>query len=1457
MAAGDSADDPVSRLAAALRELHAAAGSPSPSELKRQGQAQRPPVSLPSSTISDWLRGNSVPSDPRAFLFLVGYLERRARRVGRASASLTTTQWEVLLERAQGYRRANQGGRPARERLADPAVRQSGIRGTDGTAYLEQVRRIAPPVLVGRDEELAELARFCLDPGGGVYAWWQAEAWAGKSALLSSFVLHPPAKVAERVRLVSFFVTGRLAAQDTREAFTQVLLEQLADVLGEALPAALPEATREAFLLDLLSRAAAACVAAGIRLVLVVDGLDEDRGTLAGPRTHSIAGLLPGSPAHGMRVVVASRSNPPLPDDVPDWHPLRDPGIVRPLSASPYAVDLQRLGNQELRRLLGGSAAEHDVLGLLTAARGGLTARDLEELSGIPLWQVEEILHSTAGRTFTRRAALSWTGTGPETYLLGHEELQAGAMAYLGERRLSAYRDRLHHWAEGYQARRWPRETPEYLLSGYFGLLDASGDLSRMVALTGETARHHRMLALTGGDAAALAEIRTALDRLAADDAPDVVGALDLAYTRDLLTARNAVIPDRLPAVWAILGQISRAEALIDSMATTSTQHAKALARLAQAFAGLGQPERAAQLALTVAIPAQQAEALTHAVVAFFRMGQRQQAAELVNQAMATVSNSDTYALFSDAPKVLLWMVETLTRAGQLEEATAVAGTISYPRDQVKGLLRIAEAFARAGQEQRATALFEQAAVAVESVHDPDWRGDSLADIAGALAGLGWFGQAEAVARSYRNPHVQAPPLMRLAEAAARAGADDKAEELAHSVVPADQRTDALALAALRMAIAGRHNRAMRVIGEAKAAALSIVGPGGQAESLARVAEALAGARQQEQAESLARSLPDPVKRADALIRVAAVLVEAGQYEQAERLALSVTNPGQDTTRKHQHDQAVARVAEALANAGAHPAARAVASSITARHQTGEVAIRVTEIQAGAGQLAEAETTARAIESRSYRAAALAVVAEALAKAGMREAASTMAGEAEAIGRSANSTGLKARFVSKIIHALAAADLPEQAVRVAHRAATATQRHSDPELEARLLSDIAWDIAVEGHPEEAARIAGQAEARAFAISRPQDKVHELTRIAQVLLRAGQLDQAIRVAWEAEAAAQAITKSAFSHLKSVMLSSIVNVLSAARQYHHAEEIARSISDPYSRIKAFAYLAEALASAGQFDRGARAVWDAEEEAHSIPGAGERVTAFVLVSRAWAGLEQQKSAVRVARDAAQAAHPITESHGRVLALTQVAHAFVDAGQRENADMSAQQARQAAESVTNPESKVDALLSVAAALVKAGNKESAVLAVADAEQVARSISDADSRSEKLARIVRVLAKAGEHERAERLACSIVTRYQFRAEALNEVVDALVAAGDFTRAEIIAHKIERDDSHVNALVTITQGFIKAGDTKSARRMAAVACTAGDWGFSAATILQLDRSAVDIIVRALSDEWHLIWLDFV
>jgi hypothetical protein len=166
---------------------------------------------------------------------------------------------------------------------------------------------------------------------------------AGKSALLSWFVLHPP----PRVTVVSFFITARFASQDDRVAFADAVLEQALALRGQPVPVLLTEATRDAHMLTQLNEAAAVCLARGGRLVLVVDGLDEDRGA----DEHSVAALLPARLAAGMRVIVASRPNPPVPADVREDHPLRDPATARPLAPSPYAQLTKAITQKEIKRV--------------------------------------------------------------------------------------------------------------------------------------------------------------------------------------------------------------------------------------------------------------------------------------------------------------------------------------------------------------------------------------------------------------------------------------------------------------------------------------------------------------------------------------------------------------------------------------------------------------------------------------------------------------------------------------------------------------------------------------------------------------------------------------------------------------------------------------------------------------------------------------------------------------------------------------------------------------------------------------------------------------------------------------------------------------------------------------------------------------------------------------------------
>jgi hypothetical protein len=574
------------------------------------------------------------------------------------------------------------------------------VRPAVRSAYRKQVERIAPPNLTARETELRELAAFCTEQGRDPYAWWQAQAWAGKSALMSTFVLHPP----PGVRVVAFFITARLGGQDTREAFTEVLLEQLAELLEQDLPPMLTPATRDAHLLGMLEQAAETCARQGERLILVVDGLDEDRGATTGQDAHSIAALLPADPPAGMRVVVAGRAAPPIPNDIPGWHRLRDPGIVRPLAPSVYAQDIKKLAQRELRRLLHGTPAQRDLLGLLTAAKGGLSGPDLAALTGEPLWEIEDVLHTVSGRTFTRQMGIGQSEVGPEVYLLGHEELQATARAYLGDQRMMGYRGRLQAWAEKYQDRGWPAGTPEYLLRGYFQMLTATGDTTRLAACATDAARHERMLDITGGDAAALNEVAITLDMIADRDDPDLSVALRLARHRDYLADRNTNIPTNLPAVWAALGNHVRAGALARSF-TSPKRRAQALAAVAGELAQAGQHEQAATVAAEAEIVARsitdqedkaraRAQALEAVVGALAQAGQYEQA--------VTVARSITDPHLYMQAEALAAVAGALAQAGRHEQAVTVARSITDPYYQSHALVAVAEALAARGDTRQA-----------------------------------------------------------------------------------------------------------------------------------------------------------------------------------------------------------------------------------------------------------------------------------------------------------------------------------------------------------------------------------------------------------------------------------------------------------------------------------------------------------------------------------------------------------------------------------------------------------------------------------------------------------------------------------------------------------------------------------------------------------------------------------
>lgn len=261
------------------------------------------------------------------------------------------------------------------------------------SSYLAEVRRIAPARLLSREADLARLAAFCAGDGPDAYLRWEAAPRAGMTALLSWFVLHPP----PGVRVVSYFVAPGRTERENRDAFVDVVLEQLVELTDGSMPGHLTGSTREAHLLGRYTDAAEACARRGERLVLVVDGLD-DRQHASG-----VAVLLPDRLDGGLRVVVATGTGWRIPDDLPPRHPLREPG--RPSLLSPFvspAEEARRRADQ---------AQWHDERGRREAERERAADERRNAQQRVDQWRSAEATRTTpAARLAAVRRALVFVG---------------------------------------------------------------------------------------------------------------------------------------------------------------------------------------------------------------------------------------------------------------------------------------------------------------------------------------------------------------------------------------------------------------------------------------------------------------------------------------------------------------------------------------------------------------------------------------------------------------------------------------------------------------------------------------------------------------------------------------------------------------------------------------------------------------------------------------------------------------------------------------------------------------------------------------------------------------------------------------------------------------------------------------------------------------------------------------
>lgn len=1312
------------------------------------------------------------------------------------------------------------------------------------SAYLEQVRRIAPPQLHEREDELAELAAFCTEPDQGPYAWWRAPAWAGKSALMSWFVLHPP----PGLQVVSFFVTARYKGQDDRAAFADAVMEQLAELTGQPIPAYLTDTTREAHLLRMLSEAAGRSP----RLVLVVDGLDEDRGVTTGADAYSIAALLPLRPPAGLRTIVAGRPDPPIPADVPDRHPLRDPAIVRVLARSRSAEVVKADMRRELKRLLHGDRAQQDLLGLVTAAGGGLSAADLAELTGLPMYDIEENLHAVAGRTFTTRVSQWRPGTGPAVYVLGHEELQASAAGSLGHERLQQYRERLHAWTERYRRRGWPGETPEYLLRGYFRLLLEQADMPRLVACATDQARHDRMLDITGGDSAALTEISETRDLLLRLGEPDLPALGRLNVHRSSIAERNAHVPAILPSVWAMLGSLPRAEALARAI-TSPSEQARALAGLAKIAAGAGDLDRAAALALAITSPYQRAWAL--AVLAA--------KADDANRAAALADRAQTAALAVTDPyqraRALAVTAEAAAGTGDLErfnslmgQAGEAAALIHEPDRQARALAVLGMAAARAGEPSQAAALTDRAESLTRTISDPEALAGALATLAEAAARAGDLNRATALAEQAaatnpdqrtlghmtgelsgtdddQNEAGSAPSegtpsegrasqqvLGMLAEAVAGAGALDRAEATAAAITDPDRLTQALAAVAKAAARQGDPARAAALARRGREAARAIPDPDRREQALAMLADIAARADDPYGLErAVARTqLAMGYRQAQVLVSVVETLTAAGALDRAETMAMRITDPIQQARAFTVLAARAAALAEDPAKARARARrAREAVQAIQDPDRRARALAALAEMTAEAGDLTRAAELAASIVDPDEQARALAILAKAAADAGDLAQSATLAERAERAARTVTDPGQRAQTLATLAGAAAkAGDLV--------RAEAVVQAITDPDRQARTLAVLAVMVAA-GDPHLAKALADRAEATAQSITSLSQRARALAALAGAAAKAGEPDRVNRLVERgAEAASRVIASPS---QRALILATLAETAARAGSLTQAMAMAMEITEASPRGQALTVVAEAAARAGEQDQ-------AEAAVQAITDAFGQAKALALMATAAASAGDPAWAKALAARADETAQSITAEYQLEIALRVLAEAAAGTGDLDRAEA-------IAERITDPAQRRRLMAVLAQEAALAGDLDRA-------ETLARAITDPDEQAQVMAVVLQEAVRAGEQGRARALTARaeatarVINIPQQGARALAALALAAARAGDADQAEALAGAITDPGQQARTFAALAEN---AGPDR-ARSLVARALAVGHWASSVDVLARIDPAAVVAIV---------------
>ncbi|MER5542769.1 hypothetical protein ABT072_10045 [Streptomyces sp. NPDC002589] len=1271
------------------------------------------------------------------------------------------------------------GGAPVLEPVdGRPSVPESG--------HLLEVREFTAARFEGRQRELTAMERYFAAPDGqeSGYWRWMAPAWAGKTALMAQLVLHPPAGV----DVLAYFVTTRQPQHSDRTAFLAAMGDQLRWYLKDP---DLDCTSRDRFL-QALERAARKAAQRGRRLLLVVDGLDEDTGVTSASTGYSIAALLPARPHPAARIVLATRPDPPVRSDVPEGHPLHGEEINHWLESSPAARAVRLDAERSLAALLDGGGLGEEVTRLTTAAGGGLSATDLAHLTRTSAGRVRQVLGGSVGRSFQRRVSRNAADGCPAEalYFFAHRQLQDSARELLSPDELAHYRKRVRDFVKVWRKAGWPSDTPEYALVGYPQLLRTLGDTERLGRLATDAVRHERLWHATGSDAAALAEIDDAFRLLLNSPRPDLKTAVRLSHRRDGLLRHTGNLPDEIVALRAVLGHTGRAvalarahphparrveqlmaigDALLEGAEVTTARdvvveaaaragtvtlfsvedQVRMLARVARMLARVGEdptaPLRTAVgLAETITDPGRQSEN--------FRIlrGAPGPQFEALHLSVVALAEASEDCRTGGRTEFTAFAKELAERTERLAHQAARMVPTMYSGSEPGHFVSVARMMARTGQHSRAIELAEAAHAL--SFRDPGVQGEHLARIAQALAEAGDVERAAGLCQEAANLVRQVP---------------DPARQASHLVAVA---RDMLAPAEAPLAWGLRSKEQQQCAAQLalEAAGLVTADNDRQDKLLRDVVEVLTRVDRPWEAAEIGRTLTRPQDRARALLSAGQALAHCGEPSHAAALA----------------DEA-AWIARSLDDPVQRIELLALAGTVLARAEDLHGASTVCD---------EASKLARAGTKNRPSALTLAYLIDALSREGNLKRAARMAESLADPAARSDALALTAKAYAQAGDLQTAAHLTAQSTELTRRTSGMS---TDLDLRANAWAEVALALAAAGDLRGAASLAR--DVTSFGHTGFGSLQRPLAGVVQALARAGRIDEAsdltetltcaetkadavarmalaLSAAGDFQAAWDLATQAAFLALDPMdplgtafAMERVVRTLARPDDQapfetdpcllaHRAIDVALTVSEPLSDPCLLAHITEALIEAGDVRHAVELVTLLTDDVDDADGLGERALALSFAAHTLALAGNMRPAERWSAMAVEQAGALSDPDEQADVLFNAFRVLLMSGQPQHAtalartipdlDLRATALTQAsgallsagelpaavdaARSIPDPAERVEALADMASTLSATGQHHAAASHLAEAAVQARTLPDADQRAKALARVAR-----------------------------------------------------------------------------------------------------------------------------